>query len=286
MSALTKILIIIVSILVFVSCTVVVAYVGNATNEKERADQLANDLKVLEANLAALSTDIASKESQLSANQQVWQTKVAELTRSKSDLEVNLRTSERNTLESERTKNNFIAELTALRTTIQHMDLSLQKTQTELVAARTSSLKDRTDLTQLTDTLYQRIVEIQNLEVQVKRLLEEKTVLEETVTAPVATAPIARIVTPEINKAVPADPEQIPAKAGLSGYIIEVKGGLATVSIGAADGVKKNDILHVYRGGDFICDIAITNVDTNKSAGVIELEQQRPRIGDTTTTEF
>ena len=57
--------------------------------------------------------------------------------------------------------------------------ISLQKTQTELVAARTASLKDRTKLTQVMDSLYDRIVQIQNLEVQAKRLLEEKTILEE-----------------------------------------------------------------------------------------------------------
>ena len=54
-----------------------------------------------------------------------------------------------------------------------------------------------------------------------------------------------------------------------------------------SDGLNKNDVLHVYRGGDFICDIVVTDVDTSKAAGVLELVQQSgPRIGDTVTSEL
>ena len=38
---------------------------------------------------------------------------------------------------------------------------------------------------------------------------------------------------------------------------------------------------HVTRGTTFICDIVITDVDTDIAAGVIELKSSAPRRGDT-----
>ena len=290
MSALTKILIIIVSILAFVLAAVSAVYVGSAENYKEQAISLKNDLNVIKQEKAALQTAFEAKNQQWQANQEKMQKEAEELARSNTDLEIDLRTAERTGLEYQRRMDGLLAELTGLRTTIQNMELSLQKTQEELTQARSTSVKEKTELTQLTDTLYQRIVEIQNLEVQVKRLLEEKTILEDQISGSYSPAADvqASIITPEIDAAVPAiaEPISVAATSGLKGLLTSVKGGLAEVSIGAADGLKKNDVLHVYRGGDFICDISVTDVDTNKAAGVIELEQQRPRIGDTATSEF
>ena len=125
------------------------------------------------------------------------------------------------------------------------------------------------------------------MQVQVKRLIEEKTVLEESFTSSRVKIPKVTPVTPEVGPALPADPLRVAPRTGLKGYIFEVKGALATISIGAADGVKKNDVLHVSRGSEFICDIKITDVDTDKSAGVLELVQQGgPRVGDTVTSEL
>ena len=288
MSALTKILIIIVSITAFILVTASVTYVGTAENYKAKAQSLQNDINVVKEEKAALQSLFDTKSFQLKSNQEQWQKQLEDLTRSNSDLEVDLRTEKRTSLEYQRRMDGLLAELTGLRTTIQNMELALQKTQDELEQSRTTSVKEKTELTQLTDTLYQRIVEIQNLEVQVKRLLEEKTILENQVIGTTSPVSQATLVTPETDYAMPVniEPVSVAAVSGLKGLITSVKGGLAEVSIGIADGLKKNDVLHVYRGGDFICDISITDVDTNKAAGVIELEQQRPRIGDTATTEF
>ena len=288
MSALTKILIIIVSILAFVLCTVSAVYVGTAENYKEKAASLQSDLNVLKGEKADLQSAFDAKNQQWQDNLKKWQKQTEDLTRTNTDLEVNLRTEKLTSSESQRRMDGLLAELTALRTAIQNNELALQKTQDELEKARATSVKEKTELTQLTDTLYQRIVEIQNLEVQVKRLLEEKTILENQVTGSSSPIDMTAVVTSQYDDAMPVtvEPVSVAAASGLKGLITSVKGGLAEVSIGTADGLKKNDVLHVYRGGDFICDISITNVDTNKAAGVIELEQQRPKIGDTATSEF
>ena len=57
-------------------------------------------------------------------------------------------------------------------------------------------------------------------------------------------------------------------------------------AIGSADGVKDGMKFHVTRGDNFICDILIIDVDTDKAVGVLELVQQPPKIGDTASTNL
>ncbi len=43
---------------------------------------------------------------------------------------------------------------------------------------------------------------------------------------------------------------------------------------------------HVTRGDEFICDVLIVNVDTEKAVGVLELVQQSPKVGDNASTNL
>ena len=65
-----------------------------------------------------------------------------------------------------------------------------------------------------------------------------------------------------------------------------VSESLVHLSIGSADGVRENMLLHVTRGDEFLCDVMVTNVDINQSAGVLQLVKQRPQVGDTASTQL
>jgi uncharacterized protein YxeA len=288
LSVLTKILIVIVSILTLIFSAVTAAYVGSAENYKDECAQLKTQLNAANSENVTLRTNYDNKSQQFKDFKEESQKEKAELSRKNSELLIDLRTSETVKLEKERRLDSLLAELTALRTTIGNMETSLKSTQEELEKARSTSIEEKTRLTELTDTLYQRIGEIRNLEVQVKRLLEEKTILEDQVSGTIAEMPEVNIITPESDIALPVEPTPVNSAAvtGAKGKVTAINGGLAEVSIGAADGLRKNDILHVYRGGDFICDISITDVDTNKAAGIIELPQKPLEIGDIATMGF
>ena len=43
---------------------------------------------------------------------------------------------------------------------------------------------------------------------------------------------------------------------------------------------------HVTRGDEFICDILIVDVDTEKAVGVLELVQQPLKVGDNAATNL
>ena len=61
---------------------------------------------------------------------------------------------------------------------------------------------------------------------------------------------------------------------------------MASVSVGAVDGVREGMKFHVTRGDEFICDILIIDVDTEEAVGVLELVQQQLRVGDNASTNL
>jgi hypothetical protein len=287
LSALTKILIVLISLLAIFLCAVSSTYVGTSINWKDKASSLTGDVGRIESEKSSLQLLFNSTQQAMQDNQKKMQEKYAQQVRENSDLKMELASEKRQSLESQRDRSKLLVELTALRQTIENMELSMQTTRDALASARTEGVKNRTEMTQLTDKLLEQLVQRQNMQVQVKRLIEEKTDLEKSFANVGVRVPPVSPVTANIGRALPADPLPIASRAGLKGYIIEVKGALATVSIGAADGIKKKDVLHVSRGSEFICDIVITDVDTNKAAGIQELVQQGgPRIGDTVTSEL
>ena len=287
LSALTKILIVLISLLSIFLCAVASTYVGTSVNWKQKASELSGDIKTLEAEKTVSQSLFDSQSILMKANHEKLQEKYAQQVRLNSDLKTELTTEKRSSLESDKDRSKFLVELTALRKTIESVEMSLDTTRDALTVARKEGVKNRTELTQLTDKLLEELVKLEHMEVQFKRLLEEKTELESRFTASGTEVPKVTPVTPEIGPVLPANTSQVAPRGGLRGLVIEVKGSLATISIGAADGVKKKDVLHISRGSEFICDIVITDVDTNKAAGILELVQQGgPKIGDTVTSEL
>ena len=69
---------------------------------------------------------------------------------------------------------------------------------------------------------------------------------------------------------------------GLNGTIsdLDLENKLAEITVGAADGVKKEMTFKVIRGDQFVCNIVVLDVDAERSVGILDLVQQAPRIGD------
>jgi hypothetical protein len=133
--------------------------------------------------------------------------------------------------------------------------------------------------------LYEKIVELERLQADRRRILEEKTELENQASQPGGGTKPA---TPGPVTQIPgqARPAAIMTASEIQGLIMEVDQSLVTLSVGTADGVSKGMVFHVTRGDQFLCDILVTDVDVNKCAGVLEMVQQRPKAGDTVATKL
>ena len=177
--------------------------------------------------------------------------------------------------------------LTGFEKTIANLQVSLDLTQEQLSNAHVDNIKDRKDLNEITASLYEKIVQMQALEADRRRLLEAKLDLEEQISqlsGPEGEVFAIEPVTPEHDVARPSS--AIITGADLKGLITEVGQSLVSISLGSDDGVKKDMVFHVFRGDGFICQIVVTNVDTSKAAGVPELVQDSPRVGDFVTTRL
>ena len=66
-----------------------------------------------------------------------------------------------------------------------------------------------------------------------------------------------------------------------------MKEKIAAISIGKTDGVKEGMRFHVARGSEFICDVIIIEVDSERAVGILDLLGDRqPRVGDNASTNL
>ena len=197
-----------------------------------------------------------------------------------------LRSAERINLEYQYKDSRWTGVFDNLGQTMGSLKESLMLTQKQLDQSRVEGIRNQKELSEIHASLYERIVQMQSLEAQRDRLLEQKSDLEKQITA--VAAPDVGVVEdlPTPSGSLEYTARAVPSGLDLKGLITEVGESLVTISLGSDDGVTKQTLFHVTRGDEFICDIIITHVDTNKSAGAAELVQQQPIVGDNVSTKL
>jgi hypothetical protein len=264
-----------------------VTYVGNANNYKAMLEEQesAND---------ALTSNNASLKRQMSTKAEEWKQNELELKQRNQELEQQLLESGTKLRQAEKASTEYVNKvdswaglLKSFDQTIKNLETSLSLTQAQLDKAREDGIRDQQELNQITASLIEKIAQMQALEQDRRRFLEEKKTLEAKLNqlfASETTTEGPAVVTPQPGMVKPVQP--VSNGAPLNGLIAEVGESLVTISIGADDGVSRGMVFHVTRGDEFICDVVITNVDTNKAAGVLELKLKQPRIGDNVSTKL
>ncbi len=285
MSTLTKVLIVLLTLFSLFACGAILIHVGSANNYKAVADEKEAIVKSLKAELSKKTRQYNESASLKKELEKKLNDRIGQLEDEKNKLSVDLRKSERKSLEYQGRANSWAGVLASFEQTIGNLEQSLNLTQTQLDKTRSDGIKDRKDLNEITASLYEKMVQLESLEASKRRLLEQKTSLEEQMTQIAGTGgfAIAAPVTPDFD---PVRSSSMPGELDIKGLITEVGKTLTVISIGSADGVRGGMVFHVTRGDDFICDIVITEVDTNQSAGVLDLVQQQPRTRDVASTRL
>ncbi len=288
MSNLTKILIILLSLSSIFLCGAVITYVGTANNYKKQADTWKSRSRASEAASAQASKQLNEKTSEWQALKAQLEAENQRLRDEKNEIAVELRNAERQNLEYQGRVNSWAGVVSSFEQTIANMEQSRDLMQQQLEDTREDMIAERRKLNEITASLYEKIVQLKQLEADRRRFLEEKQQLEEQMTKIMDGTPQTQKTQPVTQKPGQAQPamDSYSSPTGLSGVVHEISNQLVTISLGSADGVKQGMIFHATRGDDFLADIVITDVDTNKSAGVLELVQERPRIGDYVSTSL
>jgi hypothetical protein len=293
LSNLTKILIVLLTLSAILLCGIVVTYVANADSYKEKYTTLSSGRDALEQEKESLNNQLKEKIQQKDDIEKSLNSQIATLKTKADDLQAKINTIEREKAELLERVNGWASITKDFQATTEKQTQLLSTAQDDVKQLKAEQIKLTKELEQTSATLVEKTAIIEAAETEKRRLVEEKADLQnrldKTMRAGGKVAAAGTPVTQEKGYALPA--QTTAAAINLKGLISEVdaKNSLATISIGTADGVKEGMKFHITRGSEFICDVLIVDVDTEKAVGVLELVQSAtggPKVGDNAATNL
>lgn len=289
MSTLTKVLIILLTITSIFLCGIVVTYVANADNYKQKYDTLNQNYRAAKENEDNANRRFNELQKQKEDEKLKLGTEIAALKKQIVSLEANLKKSELAREDALQRVNNWASIVKDFTETYDKQEVQLQKTLADLNSAQTTLIEEQAQHKETTTALMEQMAIVKQLEAESKRLVEEKADLQKKLDQLLQqygkTAVPTEPVTPIEDKAQVAPATK---DIDLKGRITEVnlETSLAAISIGKADGVEEKMRFHVTRGDTFICDIVILDVQPDKAVGFLDLVEQEPKVGDNVSTNL
>ena len=262
-------------------CGTIVTYIGTAKNYKQAYEESKTEIASLRQTSTSYKEQLDEKKRQMQELSDKLDSEMARLKTEKSKLEQDLESARRDKSALDEKVQTLAAAALKFEGTVSGMEGSLKQTREELDKARAESIKLSKNLNEMTASLEEKMAQLETLNAEKKRLLEEKTNIENRVSGKTETYEPVTTIPDSASEAVGTY-----SGATLQGKITAIEGSLATLSIGAADGVEKDMIFHITRNDAFICDIKITEVDSEVSAGTLQLVQQQPQAGDIASTTW
>jgi chromosome segregation ATPase len=268
----------------------VVTYVANANNYKEKFTKLSTDRTALEQEKQSLNSQLKEKIQQKDDLEKSLNGQIASMKTKSDELQSKITGIEREKAELLERVNSFAATTKDFQATTEKQTQLLTTAQEEVKQLKGEQIKLSKELDQTSAEVVEKNALIEAAEAEKRRLIEEKADLQnrldKVVQAGGKVTAAGTPVTQEKGKAMSAQAttETVNLKAQIAE--VDTKNSLATISIGSADGVKEGMKFHVTRGDEFICDVLIVNVDTEKAVGVLELVQQSPKVGDNASTNL
>lgn len=292
MSTLTKILMVLITISAIFLSGIVVTYVANADNYKEKYDSLY-------ARYQSEQQKRSSAEQQLEKTTELMNQVGKELNDKITALNIRIEQIQGELDKAEREKSQllqrvdgFAAEVATFTKTNQDQRTLLEETIKTWKSVEADLIREQSQHKETARLLLEKLAIISTLDEKNKRLLEENAALQSKLDQPMrqygkVVAPPPS-VTPIREKARPAMVPLPTRDIGLKGRIanVDIKNKMAEISIGKAHGVAENMRFHVTRGDQFICDIVILDVEPEKAVGRLELVQYEPQPGDNISTNL
>lgn len=290
MSTLTKILIVLLTLSSIFLCGIVVTYVANADNYRQKYADVRSERDSLDKKLKA-KTEEANER--IRENQQLedkLRGEIASLGAKVGKLEGSLRDVSRERASLLAQVESWTSITKDFYTTNDKQGTLLNNTLSELKRVQAEQIKQRKELNETTAELVEKMAIIEQLQAENRRLLEEKVELQAGLNRflrPAGEAVAEAVpVTPKRTIVRPAEPvtRQISLKGAVTD--VDMENSLVEISIGSADGVKEGMKFYITRGEEFICDILIYDVEPEKAVGLLDLVSKEPKAGDNVSTNL
>jgi len=290
LSTLTKILIVLLTLSSIFLCGIVVTYVANADNYRQKYNDIKADKDSLSSKAKELTKEVNEKIEQKAQMEKQLKSQITSLKTEKDELRTSLDNTEREKAALLQKVNSWTSITKDFYQTTDKQGQLLKNTLEELSKVQAEQISQQKELNETTAALEEKMVIIETLQTENRRLVEEKTELQDKLDQflrPIGkTAKAAAAVTPKYETARPSTTQV--RDIALQGLVkaVDLKYSMATISIGTADGVRKGMRFHVTRGDKFLCDVLVIDADTEEAVGVLELVQQQPNVGDTVSTNL
>lgn len=290
MSTLTKVLIVLQTVFSVFLCGIVITYVGNADNFKDKYETANRSLGSAKLVAEQAKTDWeeykAQKDQEFAEAGQKIQELENQITALQNEVKAALAARDEADHKADRmaTSSDFASKTASAQTEL------YKSAQAQLTATRGDLVKQKKVLQETDDLLIQKMALIAAKDEQLKRLTEEKAEIQGKLEAYLRqygkAAGATRPVTPVSSTARQARP--IMQNIGLKGLVtgVDIPNAMAEISVGMADGVKKEMTFKVTRGDKFVCNILVIDVDAEKAVGDLQLVQLPPRVGDKVSTNL
>jgi len=274
-------------------CGIVVTYVAHADNYRQMHDDLKAERDAFEKEVGSLTKQLNEKSTEMEDLEDKLNNEIVSLKGKITTLENTLGNVERAKAALELEISGWVAVTANFSETTDKQRQLFENTFAELMKVKAEQEKERKELNDLTARLEEKMAVIAMLDKKTKQLLEEKSELRDRLDK--LLQPIDKRATelvPVTREKTIARPVMPPARdIELKGLIkaVDLKNSIASISIGTAAGVKEGMKFHVTRGGEFICDILIIDVDAEEAVGVLELMEltkQQPKAGDNISTNL
>jgi len=290
LSTLTKVLIVLLTISSIFLCGIVVTYVANADNYMQKYNKLKADRDSLNEKVKSITKQLNDKISETTQQKETLRGQITSLNAKVDGLETDLASAEREKADLLQRVDSMTSITSDFSKTTGEQGKLLKDTLDELNKVKTKQVAARKELKETTASLIEKMAIIETLETEKRRLLEEKSELQgkldqflqpigKTAAEPVPVTPKKVAVRPVLPAAKALDLKGLVTK-------VDLKNSMASISLGKADGVRVGMKFHVTRGDEFLCDILIIDVDAEEAVGVLELVQQKPKIGDNISTNL
>jgi uncharacterized phage infection (PIP) family protein YhgE len=293
LSTLTKVLIILLTVSSIFLCGIVVTYVANADNYKEKFDDLNSRYQAAKRNEDNAKTQLNNTIEEKDRDAEKLRETIASLEEQIIQLKTNLATAVRNEEDAKRKVNGWAAIVMDFSKTMENYERLLDDALTQRDLKEAELIKQDKELKDTSAALMDNMAIVKQLQDETKRLLEEKTELQNKLDQYLQQFGKA------IGEPIPVTPDKgavsLAASAkdiDLHGLItdVDLKNLLAEISIGTADGVKEGMRFHLTRDEKFICDVVILDVWPERAVGWIELlqdqPQNQPQVNDKVSTNL
>jgi len=281
LSPLTKVFAVLVTVLAIGLSMVFIVYAAETPRwrqmyQDEKAARDAAEEK-LAVNESLYNAQLRDKDAVIDSLQQ----RLAQANTQKRTLESTLEAVRRNLADMTNERDRFKIQNENLAQTVKIQSASLQRRSEQLDALRKQTITLQNQLADLNMRLEELTTNLGLVNERLKRERERVVQLEQEndqLRRKLGEATTAKAVEPGPDQ-VSLRPPTV-SRAPIRGRLTAVKGDLAEISVGSADGVQKGMTFTVYRGADYVAKLVVQEVEPDRSGGRLFRIAMDPKVND------